>query len=113
MALAILSGLKPSELAHVIRREDVMALRAVPGVGNKTAQRILLDLRDKLAVFSESESEPVPLPDDVEESCISALINLGYPRGQAEKAVRSALEGLPEGPALEDLIREALSAVSR
>ena len=111
LALAILSGLPVGRLVTAVRAGDVAALRAVPGVGNKTAQRILVDLRDKVERFEASE--PSAPGHDVEEATISALLNLGYPRSQAERAVRVALERLGESPALEDLVREALRAAAR
>ena len=111
LALALLSGISVAKLVAAVRAGDVAALRGVPGVGNKTAQRILVELRDKidkLAVSAEAAPE-----DDVEAATISALLNLGYPRSQAEKVVRAALERLGEAPALEDLVREALRAAAR
>ncbi len=107
MALAILSGLRVERLLQAIRARDLAALRGVPGVGPKTAERILVDLHDKVGEL-ESVSGDEPRSADAEEASVSALLNLGYPRGHAEKSVRRALEQLPESPALEDLIREAL-----
>lgn len=107
VALAILSGLSIQRLAAAVRGRDVAALRGVPGVGPKTAERILVDLRDRVA-----DLEVVPggdsAPGSVEEATLSALRNLGYPRGHAERAVRRALDGLGEAPSLESLVREAL-----
>ena len=111
LALAILSGLPVPRLVQAIRREDVAAFRGIPGVGTKTAQRILVDLRDKIDHFETAEL-PV-LGDDTGEATVSALLNLGYSRAQAEKAVRIALEQLPDGSALEELIREALRVAAQ
>lgn len=108
MALAILSGLPIERMLLAIRKKDVSSLTAVPGVGPKTAERILIELRDKVADFEliEGRSEGTV---DVEEATVSALVNLGYPRSHAEKAIRRALESVPDGEMeLEDLIREAL-----
>ncbi len=107
MALAILSGLRVERLLQAIRARDLAALRGVPGVGPKTAERILVDLHDKVGQL-ESVSGDAPSATDAQEASVSALLNLGYPRGHAQKSVRRALEQLPESPALEDLIREAL-----
>ena len=112
MALAILSGLRVERLLQAIRTRDLAALRGVPGVGPKTAERILVDLHDKVGEL-ESVSGDEPRSADAEEASVSALLNLGYPRGHAQKAVRRALEQLPESPALEDLIREALRVAAR
>ncbi len=106
LALAILSGVPVARLAHAVRRGDLAALRGIPGVGPKTAERIVIELRDK-ADRLEAVAPAAPA-DDAEESAISALANLGYPRAQAEKATRAARERLGGQPALEALIREAL-----
>jgi Holliday junction DNA helicase RuvA len=111
LALAILSGLPVPQLAQAIRRHDVAALCGIPGVGTKTAERILVDLRDKVDPFRAAE---LPAPaEESEEATVSALLNLGYPRPQAEKAVRTALTQLPDDPSLEELIREALRVAAR
>jgi Holliday junction DNA helicase RuvA len=106
LALAILSGVPVARLAHAVRRGDVAALRGIPGVGPKTAERIVVELRDK-ADRLEAVAPAAP-GDDAEEAALSALVNLGYARAQAEKATRAARERLGERPALEALIREAL-----
>ncbi len=86
VALTVLSGIPPSELVEALRRQDVRRLVAVPGVGKKTAERMVLELAEKAAGFA---AEPAPgaavavSADDV----ISALVNLGYRRTEAERAV--------------------------
>jgi Holliday junction DNA helicase RuvA len=111
LALALLSGISVAKLVAAVRSGDVAALRGVPGVGNKTAQRILVELRDKVDKLGLPEAAAPS--DDVKAATVSALLNLGYPRSQAEKVVRAALEQLGERPALEDLVREALRAAAR
>ncbi len=111
LALALLSGISVAKLVAAVRSGDVAALRGVPGVGNKTAQRILVELRDKVDKLELPEAAAPS--DDVKAATVSALLNLGYPRSQAEKVVRAALEQLGERPALEDLVREALRAAAR
>lgn len=106
LALAILSGLPVPRLVQAVQGQDLAALRGVPGVGAKTAERILVELRDRLERLQGVA--PPPTADDAEGATVSALVNLGYPRAHAEEAVRAAGERL-EGPAsLEALIREAL-----
>jgi len=107
LALAILSGLPTDQLAAAIRSGEASRLIAIPGVGKKTAERIVVDLRDKLASAPERRDQGA-CPPDVEQAAVSALANLGYPQAHAEKAVRRALESLPEGAALEAAIVEAL-----
>jgi len=115
LALAILSGLPVAALVAAVRQNNVVALRGIPGIGAKTAERILIELRDRVAVLEKlpqvgTALEPEPV-SDVEGETISALVNLGYPRAQAERAVGLAANGLEE-PTLETLIREALRVVS-
>ncbi len=107
LALAILSGLPVARLAQAVRRGDVSSLRGIPGVGPKTAERILVELRDRVDRL-EAVAPAGPSLDEADEACVSALVNLGYPRPQAEKATRAALERLGAAPTLESLIREAL-----
>lgn len=111
LALAILSGLPVQRLVQAVRRGDLAALRGVPGVGTKTAERILVDLRDKVAAL-EGEGADAGR-EEGDEACLSALTNLGYPRPEAERAVRAAKGALGSETALEDLIREALRAIAR
>ncbi len=111
LALALLSGLPVPRVVQAIRQGDLATLRGIPGVGNKTAERILVELRDKVGRLEGLE--PLTLAGEAEEATVSALVNLGYPRGQAEKAVLVALEQLDDAPAIEDLIREALRAAAR
>ena len=112
LALAVLSGIEPLDLIRAIERGDVARLTAIPGVGKKTAERIVLELKDRLpraqlvaaAVGDVSAAAP-ELRDDV----LSALINLGYHRPLAEKAVGSALKAVPDGgfePTLKQALRE-------
>ncbi len=111
IALAILSGLPTAELVRALRDGDIGSLRRSPGVGATTAERIVMELRDKVALL-ESASGPTPTGGGIEEETVSALVNLGYVRTQAERAVRQALEGMRERPSLEALVREALRVVA-
>ncbi len=112
LALAILSGLPAGKLVAALRAGDLASLTGIPGVGKKTAERMVIDLREKalgLEVASRPERAPAP---DAAAAAESALTNLGYPRPQAERAVRRALELVPEGAGLESLIKEALRAAA-
>ena len=91
LAITILSGLDVQELAPAIRQNDLLKLTHIPGVGRKTAERIVLELRDRVA---EAEAERAALPSGlspVQEDVLSALLNLGYQRAAAEKAVGRAM----------------------
>jgi Holliday junction DNA helicase RuvA len=100
LALAVLSGIEPAELIRAIERQDLARLTAIPGVGKKTSERIVLELKDRLPRLQPSPAggpsaaaEPPVLRDDL----LSALINLGYHRPLAEKAVDSAIRLTPNG----------------
>ena len=112
VALAVLSGLRPEALARSIRDGDVGALTAVSGVGRKTAERILVDLRDKMG--GEAGLVPAATPADAGlEDAVAALVSLGFPPPAARKAVQSAAREAGDGAAIEDLVRRALAAAAR
>ena len=86
VALTVLSGIPPAELVEALRDSDVRRLMAVPGVGKKTAERMVLELAEKASKFVGEPGGPRPAavsPEDV----VSALVNLGYRKGDAERAV--------------------------
>jgi Holliday junction DNA helicase RuvA len=113
LALAILSGLPVDRLVAALRAGDLATLVGIPGVGKKTAERMIVELRDRVTALDAVAAEPASAPhDDVAAAAESALVNLGYPKAHAEKAVRRALESLPESPPIESLIKEALRAAS-
>ena len=93
VALAVLSGIEPEELTRAIQRSDLARLTAIPGVGKKTSERIVLELRDKLegigATLTAAPQKAAPL-SAVENDVLSALLNLGCARPAAEAAVRKA-----------------------
>jgi Holliday junction DNA helicase RuvA len=110
LALAVLSGLPPSELAAAISRGDVGQLTRIPGIGKKTAERIVLELKDKLA--AAVPGEPSAAPTGPREDLLSALVNLGYHRPTAEKAVDDVLKAQPD-QGFEAALRGALKRLSR
>ena len=99
LALAVLSGIEPNDLVRAIRLQDVARLTAIPGVGKKTAERIGLELKDRLPAAMQSP-EPAPHAaspqDQMRDDLLSALINLGYQRPAAEKALDRVLEESPD-----------------
>ena len=118
LAVKILSGLAAPDLIASIRRGEVERLVRIPGIGKKTAERMVLELRDKLpAPAGEETSAAAPREtlSPVEQDVLSALLNLGCARPQAEAAVRKAKAGAPTGPAgaaeFEPLFRRALEMV--
>ncbi len=116
LAVKILSGLAAPDLINFIRRGEVERLVRIPGVGKKTAERMVLELRDKLpAVTGEEPGTPAAAAlSPVDQDVLSALLNLGCGRAQAEAAVRKAKAGggAPAGSAeFEPLFRRALELV--
>ena len=110
LAIKILSGMPADEMVGAIRGGDLVRLTRIPGIGKKTAERMVLELRDKLPAAGTSEIAPQASP--VEEDVISALVNLGYPRAAAEKALLASRSG--KGPqSFDALFREALGSLSK
>ena len=110
LALAVLSGIEPDDLIQAVQRGDVVRLTAIPGVGKKTAERIALELKDRLGAIAQAvESAPAgSLRDDL----VSALMNLGYHRPALEKAVEAALNE-DASAVFEVALRRALKRLSR
>lgn len=119
LALAILSGLSPAELARAVSSDDVARLTSISGVGKKTAERLCLELKDKvefIPVAGEGAGHQgragSPPEDALVDDAVSALVNLGYPATNAQEAV-AAIYALREGEVgLEDLIRLALRSLA-
>ena len=114
LAITVLSGLHTADLIASIRGGQVERLVRIPGVGKKTAERIILELRDKLEGLGPASSAPAPEKaaalTNIEQDAISALLNLGCQRAAAEAAIRKAIaEGA--GPEFEPLFRRALELV--
>jgi Holliday junction DNA helicase RuvA len=112
LAVTVLSGLAASDLIHSIRRGEVDRLIRIPGIGKKTAERMVLELRDKLpaATGEEPEAAPAAALSPTDQDVLSALLNLGCARPQAEAAVRKAkATGVPGD--FEALFRRALELV--
>ena len=111
LALAVLSGIDPSELVRAIRFQDVARLTRIPGVGKKTAERIGLELKDRMpqsAPAGPGATEAFEPGEDLRTDLLSALANLGYQRAAAEKAVDAALKKAPDASfehALRDVLR--------
>ena len=115
LALSVLSGLEPAELLAAIRTANVARLTGIPGIGKKTAERIGLELKDKMAAIAPAETAAAAPPDDSEAlriDVLSALINLGYHRPLAERAVGAALAGA-QGGSFEAILRHALRELAK
>lgn len=110
VALSVLSGIEPRDLVGAIQRNDLARLTAIPGVGKKTAERICVELRDRLP--KAVEATRVSAEDSLREDLVSALANLGYHRQAIEKALDKLLAG-KSGARFEDVLRAALKDLSR
>ncbi|PSH04104.1 MAG: Holliday junction branch migration protein RuvA [Acidobacteria bacterium] len=109
LAVNILGGMSTRDLVGTIRGGDAAKLTRMPGVGKKTAERMVLELKDKLADFGVTPAVPRPkhlLEDDV----LSALVNLGYQAAAADKALEKL--GPPDGRTFEQLFRAALAQIA-
>jgi len=111
LALGILSGMSPADLLSAVMNNDAARLSAIPGVGKKTAERLALEMKDKLADLAlDMEHQPdTASPGGFFEDALSALVNLGYKKPQAEKALKSAYNENGKDSTLEDLIKESLN----
>jgi len=115
LALAVLSGMEPRELTAAIERSDLARLTRIPGVGKKTAERIVVELRDRLpkALAGMGDQSAAAAPTDVRrDDLTSALGNLGYDRRAIDKVLDPVLEDQPDAP-FEQHLRAALKRLSR
>lgn len=112
LALAVLSGIDPGELVRAIRTQDTARLTRIPGVGKKTAERIGLELKDRVPQASAAPTLGTQAGGDVRDDLLSALMNLGYNRQVAETAIAAALKTSPDGP-FQDLLRDILRGMMR
>jgi Holliday junction DNA helicase RuvA len=111
LAVSILSGIEAEELVAALRASDLARLTRVPGVGKKTAERLILELKDKLQELATTVAAPAQ-PSGPAEDLASALVHLGYSRPEAERAVERVLREHGDGR-FEDQLRFALQSVSR
>jgi len=109
LAITILSGMPTDEMVNAIRGNDVARLTKIPGIGKKTAERMVLELRDKLAVAGNEPAAVMPSFSALQEDVLSALVNLGYQRAAAEKA----LGAVEKNGSFDSMFRDALSVLSK
>jgi holliday junction DNA helicase RuvA len=115
LALSVLSGIEPNELVTAIKQGNVARLTAIPGIGKKTAERIGLELKDKMATLVPSELAASPAAaasETLRVDVLSALTNLGYHRPLAERALDAALKAVPQGP-FEHALKYALRELAK
>jgi len=114
LAVALLSGMEAREFLTAVQRGDVTRLTGIPGIGKKTAERIVLELKDRVAMLGAPVDVGTPVEsaaDRLRDDVLSALQNLGYHRPLAEKAVESALDGAEAS--FEQALKAALKALMR
>jgi holliday junction DNA helicase RuvA len=116
LALTILSGLSPHEFAEIITLQDVARLQRLPGIGSKTAQRMLVEMQDKLAKLNLTQMKPGGYQDnparatDTGQEAIAALVSLGYKPAEATKAIQKISQ---KDVSVELMIKEALQGLSK
>jgi Holliday junction DNA helicase RuvA len=115
LALAVLSGIEPADFVRAVQAGDLARLTRIPGVGRKTAERMTLELRDRLP-SGDAAAAPAAAPaaaDALRDDVVSALVNLGYQPALVDKAVKAALAGAGDEPVFDAVLRAALRQLSR
>lgn len=109
LAITILSGMPADDMAAAIRGNDLARLTKIPGIGRKTAERMVLELRDKLPPAGADQVHVMPSLSAVQEDVVSALVNLGYQRPLAEKALAT----VEKNGSFDAMFRAALAMISK
>ncbi|MBL1213455.1 MAG: Holliday junction branch migration protein RuvA [Ignavibacteriae bacterium] len=112
LAQSILSGIQIEELKEALQVGNISRLVAIPGIGRKTAERMLIELRDKVEKLAEEFIEVTNAKFAIKNDAVSALTSLGYNTKTAEKSVRDILEKTPDA-SIEDLVKQALSILNK
>ena len=118
LAQTILSGMPPERLVAALRDGEVAAMTGIPGVGAKTAERMVVELRERASELGSraavaAGASAVDESGELHAQLLSALVNLGYSRSQADRVVALAVEEAGEGATIESLIRVALRRLAR
>ena len=121
LGITLLSGMSADEMISSIRTNNLAKLTLIPGVGRKTAERLVMELRDKVASLSaeveeelgtKTDAAAVPSEDSMRADALSALLNLGYQRNAAEKAVTAAMSETPD-VSVESILRSSLRKLAK
>ena len=116
LAVNILSGIAAGELVRAVTEEDLKRLTGIPGVGKKTAERMILELKDKAAKLVRDDitvcTVGVKTGDQVKEDALSALVNLGYKGSAVKDVVDGIMRKAPETPSLDQLLKQALRTLA-
>ncbi|MCD6326484.1 Holliday junction branch migration protein RuvA [bacterium] len=108
LARTILSGMRPQEVRRAIIENDLKSLASVPGIGHKTAERLVVFLKDKASIMMAAREPAEMSADRTMRDAISGLISLGIPTGTSEKIVRKVIKRMGSDMGLDDLVRESL-----
>lgn len=112
LAQSILSGIQTAELIEAIRTANLNRIVAVPGIGKKTGERLIIELKDKVSSLASEEMESVAPAFTIMNDAVKALVNLGYNQKTAENSIRKILDGNPDAT-IEELIKDALSYLNK
>jgi len=121
LGITLLSGMSADEMISSIRTNNLAKLTLIPGVGRKTAERLVMELRDKVASLSaeveeelgtKTDAAAVPTEDSMRADALSALLNLGYQRNAAEKAVTAAMSETTD-VSVESILRSSLRKLAK
>jgi len=116
LAINILSGIAAGELIRAVTEEDLKRLTGIPGVGKKTAERMILELKDKAAKLGRDDvtvcTVAVKTGDQVKEDALSALVNLGYKGSAVKDVVDRIMREAAETPSLDQLLKQALRTLA-
>jgi Holliday junction DNA helicase RuvA len=113
LALSVLSGIESADFIRAVEQGDVGRLTRIPGVGRKTAERMTLELRDRLPKSDDTTPAPATALDGPRGDVVSALVNLGYQAAAVDKAVAAVVKDAAADTTFEDLLRRALRQLSR
>ena len=113
LAINCLSGISARDLERALHDGDLLGLTRIPGIGRKTAERMLVELKDKVSTPGVATDGGMPRQEGMVADALSALINLGYTRPVAEQVVRDALRQRETEPSLEELLKESLRLLAR
>ena len=108
LAINVLSGIATHDLERALQEGDLLSLTRIPGVGRKTAERMVVELKDKVSATGAGVTTGIAMRDGKVKDALSALVNLGYQKGIAEEAVRNCVRQHGEELSLEELLKESL-----
>ena len=109
-ARVMLSSLSPEEIKQAIAQNNLILLKSIKGIGTKTAERIIIDLRDKVGKLAEGDQIFTPLDNTIKEEALSALVMLGFPKAKVDKIINEIFKQKSD-LSVEELIKEALKRI--